>query len=170
MRCTKMFCTRMRCVVGGLCIAALLAPSAARAQSKTTTLTVSATTVTFAAPAATDYVAGYLYAAPNITATVRATGGVVNDRNSLLYIRTSSANLGGSKPVSDLEYKCTTGPTWTQMTTTNVLIAQNRIGFGGPSNPWSCIVQFRIKLTWASDLTGATFAATVVTTLTTTTP
>ena len=160
----------MRCLARGLYVAGLLIPTLTHAQSKTTTLTVSATTVTFAAPAAVDYNAGYLYASSNITATIQATGGTTNDRNSLLYIKTSSANLGGSKPVSELEYKCTTGSTWTQMTTGNVLIAQNRIGFGGPSNPWTCVLQFRLKLTWASDKAGATMAATVVTTLTTTTP
>lgn len=159
--------TAMRCLLL-VAFVSLFVSTAARSQS--TTLTVSATTVTFASPTAADYVAGYLYASPNISATIQPTTGTTNDRNSLLYIMTSSANLGGSKPVSNLEYKCTAGSTWTQMTTTNVLIAQNRTGVGGPNSPWSCILQFRIKLAWTSDLNGATFAATLVTTLTTTTP
>ena len=163
----------MKTAVRGLLLVALgspFVPTAARSQSKTTTLTVSTTTVTFASPTAADYVAGYLYASSNISATIKPTAGTTNDRNSLLYIRATSANLGGAKPVSNLEYQCTVGPAWTQMTTANVLITQNRTGVGGPNSPWSCILQFRIKLAWTSDLTGATFSATVVTTLKTTTP
>lgn len=161
--------TSVVAIVGKSCVIAMLLPRAAMAQA-VTSLTISSITVSFPAPAAADYAAGYLYASPNTTATVQATIGAVNDRNSLLYIRSATGNLGGAKPISDLEYKCTTGSTWTQMSTTDALVAQNRMGVGGPNNPWTCALEFRIKLDWTVDVSGNTIAASLLTTLTTTTP
>src|SRR5689334_24311092 len=75
-----------------------------KAQNPKTDLTLGGATVTFPAPTATDYINGYVYSTTGVSYTIDATNGA-QSHTTTVSIRATSANLGGTKALSDLEWR-----------------------------------------------------------------
>ena len=138
-------------------------------------ITLSATTIPFVAATEADYDAGAMSATAPITITFdsRKNGGNQPNvqRTSTISIRATSATLGGTKPISDLQWQRngTTPGGWTGLTTSNAVVESRQYVYNGLNDPWSTTVYFRTVLNWAND-PPASDAATVEFTLTVTTP
>jgi hypothetical protein len=148
--------------VGALCMLA------GRASAQNGTLTLSGATITFAAPTAADYIAGFKNSATGVLFTYDATGGG-GSRTTAILIRSSSANMGGGKVIGDLQWRRSDLATWNNITTTNVLVESRSVVRDGLNDPWSNTIFFRILLNWATDAP-ATYSATYVITLSQTAP
>ena len=150
-------------------LGALLLPGALHAQG-TESMTLSATTVSFPTPTITDFDNGFLTASTTVTYTVATSGGPKGaSHTATVSIKSSSANLGGTKALSDLQWSRADLGTWNSMTTTNATVEQRTIVRGGANDPWSNSVNFQMLLSYANDAPGAHSAA-LVFTLTITTP
>jgi hypothetical protein len=150
----------------GVIAAGLALGSPARAQ---VSLTLSGAPSVFPTPAVTDYDNGLVNNATGITFTLAVTGGAATNRTTIVSIRSSSASLGGSKPLSDLQWRRADLATWNAMTTSNATIESRTVKKNGVNDPWSNTVFFRMLLSWTSDAPG-TYSAGLVFTLTVTTP
>ncbi len=152
-------------IVGTLGVAVALA-SPGRAQ---VSLTLTGAPNVFPAPAVTDYDAGLVNNPTGITFTITITGGAAANRTTIVSIRSSSASLGGSKPLSDLQWRRADLATWNAMTTADATIESRPVKKNALNDPWSNSVLFRMLLSWTGDLPG-TYSAGLVFTLTVTTP
>lgn len=142
----------------------------ARPGSAQVDLILSQTPNVFPAPTVADYDGGLVLAPTGILFTVDVTGGSpATTRTSIVSIRSSSASLGGGKPLSDLEWRRADLATWTPMTTTDATIESRPVRRNALNDPWSNTVFFRIRLNWTTD-PPATYSAGLVFTLTVTTP
>lgn len=165
---------------GRLALALLLlgAGAAPASAQKLTLLIVSGSPVAF--PTATE--ADYDNAAVNATTgAVAATaplaftldllggGGGGVSRTGSLSIRASSATMGGTKPIGDLQWRRNDLGTWNDMTTTNVVVQSRTMVRNSTNDPWGNSILFRVKLNWAND-GPATYTPTIVLTATLTTP
>lgn len=160
----------LRSLVLGAALVALVLPVTVEGQVVRNRLTLSATTITFPAVTEADYDAGSVAASSSITFTMDARNGATGTtRTSIVSIRAGSATLGSGKPVSDLEWSRADVGTWNGLSTTDVTIESRQFRRNGPNDPWSNTVNFRSLLDWASD-GPATYTATIVFTLTITTP
>jgi len=146
-------------------LALILSASPVAAQK--TTLTVAAGTVTFPAPTAADYVAGYVDAPTGMTFTLSAQTGT--SRTTTVAIRSSSANLGGGKVIGDLKWRRSDLATWNSITLTDAQIEQRIVVRGTSNDPWSNTIFFRLLLSWTTDAP-ATYTANYVITLSQTVP
>ena len=145
-------------------------PRVAGAQAQVVTLTLSGAPNVFPAPTAADYTAGVVVNPTGILFTVDVTGGgAATQRTTIVSIRSSSASLGGGKPLSDLQWRRADLVTWNPMTTTNATIESRPVVRNGLNDPWSNTVFFRTLLAWTTD-PPATYSAGLVFTLTVTTP
>jgi hypothetical protein len=139
-------------------------------------ITLSAITITFPTVTEADYDAGAVSATAPITVTFdsRKNGGGqgATQRTSTISIRATSATLGGSKPISDLQWQANgTAPGgWTGLSTSNATVESRPYVFNGLNDPWSVTVYFRTLMSWANDPPATYAAATVQFTLTITTP
>ena len=150
---------------GAILLALILSASPVAAQK--TTLTVAAGTVTFPAPTAADYVAGYVDAPTGMTFTLSAQTGT--SRTTTVAIRSSSANLGGGKVIGDLKWRRSDLATWNSITLTDAQIEQRIVVRGTSNDPWSNTIFFRLLLSWTTDAP-ATYTANYVITLSQTVP
>lgn len=147
--------------------AALAVPRAARAQ---VTLTLTGAPNVFPAAAAADYNTGFVVNPAGILFTVDVTGGSpATQRTTIVSIRSSSASLGGGKPLGDLQWRRADLAVWTPMTTVNATIESRQVRRNALNDPWSNTVFLRILLNWTADPPG-TYSAGLVFTLTVTTP
>lgn len=147
----------------------LLVPGALAAQG-TETMALSATTISFPAPTITNFDNGFVAASSSITYTVSTSGGPAGlSHTATVSIKSSSANLGGGKAVSDLQWSRADLGTWNSMTITNATVEQRTLVRRGLNDPWSNTVNFRMLLSYANDAPGA-HSATLVFTFTITTP
>ena len=138
------------------------------AQNPKTDLTLGSGTITFPAPTATDYINGYVYSTTGVTYTVDATNGT-QSHTTTISIRATSANLGGSKPLSDLEWRRSDLAAWNSITSTNAQVEQKVMIRALLNDPWSNTIFFRMKLSWTSDAP-ATYSAGYQITLSQTVP
>ena len=150
---------------GCTAVAALAGVRTAQGQ---VTLTLSSAPAVFPAPTAADYTAGVVSDPTGIGFTITV-GGPKAARTSIVFIRSTSAVLGGTKPLSDLEWRRADLATWTPMSLTDATIESRPIVKNQTNDPWSNQVLFRIRLSWTAD-PPATYAANLVFTLTVTTP
>lgn len=151
---------------GAACVCALLLGSKP-ADAQFTLLTLTGNTITFPAPTAADYAAGWINSATGVTFTVNAfTGG---SRTTMIAIRATSASLGGAKVIGDLQWRRSDLVTWNPITTTNVQVEQRVQVLNGANDPWSNTIFFRIVLNWATD-PPATYSANYAITITQTVP
>lgn len=143
---------------------ALLARPAA---AQFTLLSVAGGTITFPAPTATDYAAGWVNSTTGVTFTVNAfTGG---SRTTTVSIRAVSASLGGGKVIGDLQWRRSDLAGWTSITATNAQVEQRVQVLNGANDPWSNTVFFRMLLNWTTDAPG-TYSANYQVTITQTVP
>ena len=133
-------------------------------------LTLSGAPLVFPAPAVTDYDAGFVAAPTGVGFTVDVlSGNRRTSRTTIVSLRSSSASLGGGKPVSDLQWRRADLATWNAMTTTDATVESRQVVRNTLNDPWSNTVFFRVLLSWTGDPPG-TYSAGLVFTLTVTTP
>ncbi len=141
---------KLRCVSTSSAIALALFAVPLAAQTPRTQLTLSGQTITFPAPTAADYINGYVYSATGVTYTLDATSGNQSHTATVL-IRATSASLGGSKVIGDLEWRRSDLATWNSITLLDSQVEQRVMVRGGLNDPWSNTIFFRMKLDWTSD-------------------
>ena len=109
-------------LLGGGALACALLLCATPATAQLTVLSVSGNTITFPAPAAVDYAAGWINSATGVTFTVDALIGLTH--TTTIAIRATSASLGGSKVIGDLQWRRSDLVAWNSITTTDVQVEQ----------------------------------------------
>ena len=132
-----------------------------------TTLSVTGGTVAFPAPTATDYIAGFIDASTGATFTINSLNGLA--RTTTISIRSTSASLGGSKVIGDLQWRRSDLATWNSITLTDAQVEQRIVINKGLNDPWSNTIFFRMLLSWTSD-GPATYSANYQITLSQTVP
>ena len=155
---------------GGITSAAIslaLALFASPLAAQRTILTVAGGTVTFAAPTAADYTAGFINSATGVTFTLNAQTGA--SRTTTISIRSTSASLGNGKVIGDLQWRRSDLATWNSITLTDAQVEQRVQVRNGLNDPWSNTIFFRMVLTWTTDAP-ATYSATYQVTLSQTVP
>lgn len=103
----------------------------------------------------------------NMSFTMARISGAVA-RRVTLYIRASNATLGGGKPLSDLQWRLTTG-TFAAITTTDQYVTEGVLPATGSPTSITGNVQFRFLLDWADDAP-AVYSTPVVFTMQVTAP
>jgi hypothetical protein len=147
-------------------IAALVLSASSLAAQKTN-LTLAGGTITFPAPTAADYVAGFVNSATGVTFTVAAQTGTA--RTTTISVRSTSADLGGGKIIGDLQWRRSDLVTWNSITLTDAQVEQRIVVRGVSNDPWSNTIFFRMNLSWATDAP-ATYSANYQITLSQTVP
>jgi len=132
-------------------------------------LTVTGAPVTIPAPVPADYNAGFVIDPTGLAWTVNVTGGASTNRTSIISIRSTSANFGGGKALSDLQWRRADLAAWNSVTGVDVTIESRPIKKNGINDPWSNSIFFRSLLSWTADPPSA-HSANLVITLTVTTP
>jgi len=132
-----------------------------------TSLTLAGGTVTFAAPTAADYEAGYIDSPTGVTFTIDAQTGLA--RTTTISIRSASASLGSGKLIGDLQWRRSDLTTWNSMTLTDAQVEQRVVVRNLSNDPWSNTIFFRMLLSWTSD-GPATYSANYQITLSQTVP
>jgi hypothetical protein len=132
-----------------------------------TSLTLTGGTITFPAPTAADYINGYVNSTTGVLYTVNSVNGV--NRTTTISIRTTSANLGGTKPIADLMWRRSDLATWTSISLTDAQVEQKTVINKLLNDPWSNTIFFRMNLNWATDAP-ATYSGSYTITLSQTVP
>jgi hypothetical protein len=132
-----------------------------------TTLALAGGTVTFPAPTAADYIAGFVNAPAGATFTINSVNGA--QRTTTVSVRSISASLGGGKVIGDLQWRRSDLATWNSITLTDTQIEQRVVVNKGLNDPWSNTIFFRMVLNWTSDAP-ATYSGTYQITLSQTVP
>ena len=114
-----------------------------------TILTLTGGTITFPAPTAADYIAGFVNSTTGVTYTVDAQTGT--SRTTTISIRSASADLGNGKVIADLEWRRSDLATWNSITLTDAQVEQKVVIRGALNDPWSNTIFFRMVLNWTSD-------------------
>jgi hypothetical protein len=156
---------RIALLVGALALVA--SPLAAQGNPKTD-LTLAGGTITFPAPTANDYVAGFVNSTSGVTFTVDAANGNQSHTTTIL-IRAASASLGGGKVIGDLQWRRSDLTTWISITPTDAQVEQRVQVRNGLNDPWSNTIFFRMLLNWTTDAP-ATYSADYQITLSQTVP
>ena len=149
-----------------LALILLAAPLAA--QTPKTDLILAGATITFNAPTAADYVAGYLDSPTGVSYTVDATSGI-QSHTTTVSIRSTSANLGNGKVIGDLEWRRSDLATWNSMTMIDAQVEQKIQIRNILNDPWNNTIFFRMLLRWTTD-GPATYSANYQITLSQTVP
>ena len=132
-----------------------------------TNLALTGGTITFPAPTAADYIAGFVNSTTGVTYTVDAQTGT--SRTTTVSIRSTSADLGNGKVIADLEWRRSDLATWNSITLTDAQVEQKVVIRGALNDPWSNTIFFRMVLNWTSDAP-ATYSANYQITLSQTVP
>jgi len=159
---------KLRGVSTSAIVALMLVAVPLSAQNPKTQLTLGGAAVTFPAPTATDYINGYVYSTTGVTYTVNGTNGT-QSHTTTISIRATSANLGGSKALGDLEWRRSDLAGWSAITSTDAQVEQKVMIRGQLNDPWSNTIFFRMKLSWTAD-PPATYSANYQITLSQTVP
>lgn len=158
---------RLRGVSTSAAIALALVAAASRLAAQKTSLTVTGGTITFPAPAAADYIAGFVNSLTGVTFTIGSTNGV--PRTTTISIRSTSASLGNGKVLGDLQWRRSDLANWSSITQTDAQVEQRIVINKGLNDPWSNTVFFRMLLNWTADAP-ATYTANYQITLSQTVP
>jgi len=160
---------RARKIMGVSTSAAILALAlvASPLAAQKSILTLAGGVITFPAPTAADYVAGFINSATGVGFTISARTGT--SRTTTISIRSTSANLGGGKVIGDLQWRRSDLATWNNITLTDAQVEQRIMVRNGSNDPWNNTVFFRMILTWATDAPG-TYSANYTITLSQTVP
>jgi hypothetical protein len=158
----------LRGVSTSVAMALVIIAAPVRGQNPKTDLTLGGGTVTFPAPTATDYINGYVYSASGVSYTLDATNGTAS-HTTTVSLRATSANLGGAKPLTDLEWRRSDLATWNPIASSNTQVEQKIMVRGLLNDPWANTIFFRMKLSWTAD-PPATYAANYQVTLSQTVP
>jgi hypothetical protein len=145
------------------------APVAATGQQAR--LTITGGPVAFAVPTVTDFDNGFIQAPSAVTYTVQSVGGGNKNTNhtTTVSIRATGSTLNGTVPIGTLEWRRSDLSTWNPVTTSNVTIESRPFRRATLNDPWSNSMVFRLALSYTTDTPG-TYSASLVITLTATTP
>lgn len=132
---------------GAISLALVLFATPLAAQK--TILTVAGGTITFPAPTAADYIAGFINSTTGATFTLSAQTGL--SRTTTVSIRSLSASLGNGKVIGDLQWRRSDLATWNSITLTDAQVEQRVVVRFVLNDPWSNTIFFRMKLTWVTD-------------------
>jgi hypothetical protein len=77
--------------------------------------------------------------------------------------------MGGTKPISDMQWRRSDLATWNSLTTSDVQVESRQMVKSGLNDPWSNSIFFRTALSWTTD-GPATYTPTIILTCTITTP
>ena len=144
---------------------ALMVASPLAAQKTILTLTGGA--ITFAAPTAADYIAGFINSGTGVAFNLAAQTGA--SRTTTVSIRSLSATLGGGKVIGNLQWRRSDLATWNSITLTDAQVEQRVQVRNGLNDPWGNTIFFRMILTWTTDAP-ATYSGTYQLTLSQTVP
>jgi hypothetical protein len=158
---------RLRGVSTSAAIALALAIVASPLAAQKTILTLTGGTITFPAPTAADYIAGFVNSTTGVTFTVNAQNGA--SRTTTISIRSTSANLGNGKVIGDLQWRRSDLATWNSISLSDAQVEQRIVVRNGLNDPWSNTIFFRMVLNWTSDAP-ATYSANYQITLSQTVP
>ena len=159
-----------RKISGGSTSAALLLAMALFTHplsAQKSSLAVTGGTITFPAPTAADYIAGFVNSTTGVTFTIDAQTGL--SRTTTVSIRSTSASLGGTKVIGDLQWRRSDLATWNSITLTDAQIEQRIVVRNASNDPWSNTIFFRMILNWTTDAPG-TYSASYQITLAQTVP
>ena len=159
-----------RTLSGGSTIAAIslaLALFTVPLAAQKTNLTVTGGTITFPAPTAADYIAGFIDSSTGATFTVNSQNGI--PRTTTISIRATSASLGNGKLIGDLQWRRSDLATWNDVTLTDAQVEQRILINKVLNDPWGNTIFFRMALSWTSDAP-ATYSGNYVITLSQTVP
>jgi hypothetical protein len=156
-------CGRWRVALAGV---ALVAATNVAAAAQTTRITAAGFTGSVGTATGADFAAGFRQAASDVTLTVLNVANAAA-RTYRIDIFCAAATLGGTKPVSDLEWRRTDLTAWNPMSTTPTLVQSGAVPGVGASVATG--VRLRMRLNFATDVP-ATYSATVSYRLTITTP
>jgi hypothetical protein len=146
-----------------LALALVASPLAAQK----TQLTVTGGTITFPAPTAADYIAGFVNSTTGATFTINSQNGLA--RTTTISIRSTSADLGNGKVIGDLQWRRSDLATWNSITLTDAQVEQRILINKGLNDPWGNTIFFRMVLNWTTDAP-ATYSANYQITLSQTVP
>ncbi len=146
-----------------LALAVVASPLAAQK----TQLIVTGGAITFPAPTAADYIAGFVNSATGATFTINSQTGP--QRTTTVSIRSTSASLGNGKLIADLEWRRSDLASWNSITLTDSQVEQRVVVNKGLNDPWNNTIFFRMVLNWTTD-PPATYSANYVITLSQTVP
>jgi hypothetical protein len=158
---------RLRGVSTSAAIALALVIVASPLAAQKTILTLTGGTITFPAPTAADYIAGFVNSTTGVTFTVNAQNGA--SRTTTISIRSTSANLGNGKVIGDLQWRRSDLATWNSISLSDAQVEQRIVVRNGLNDPWSNTIFFRMVLNWTSDAP-ATYSANYQITLSQTVP
>ncbi len=134
-----------------LLLAIAMTPSPGKTQTQVT-LTLTGGPVSFATPTASDFTVGGLEAATPLTYQAQTIEEPpIGTHTTTVYIRSSSATLGGGKPVGDLEWRRGDDLTWRSLTTTNAAVESRTTSYDVLGHTFSNTVHFRVALRWTTD-------------------
>jgi hypothetical protein len=156
---------KLHCGITSAAISLALVLLASPLAAQKTTLTLAGGTVTFPAPTAADYIAGFVNAPAGATFTINSVNGA--QRTTTVSVRSISASLGGGKVIGDLQWRRSDLATWNSLTDTQ--IEQRVVVNKGLNDPWSNTIFFRMVLNWTTDAP-ATYSGTYQITLSQTVP
>lgn len=159
----KLHCGITSAAISLLALALFASPLAAQK----TSIAVAGGTITFPAPTAADYIAGFVNAPAGATFTINSVNGA--QRTTTVSVRSISASLGGGKVIGDLQWRRSDLATWNSITLTDTQIEQRVVVNKGLNDPWSNTIFFRMVLNWTTDAP-ATYSGTYQITLSQTVP
>ncbi|HTR21968.1 MAG TPA: hypothetical protein VMH88_14040 [Gemmatimonadales bacterium] len=154
----------MRAGVPLLLLVSLVAATATSARAQNVTAVITGGPVSFPAPTAADYNNGFVNDGTPLTYTLTLSTGAAS--TTTVAIHSSSANLGGGKALSDLQWRRGDLVAWNAMTTANVTVQSVQLTAG---TPYSNTIFFRTLLSWTADAP-ATHSANLVVAISVTTP
>jgi len=157
----------LRGVSTSVAISLALALYAFPLAAQRTNLTLAGGTVTFAAPTAADYDAGFIDSPTGVTFTVDAQTGTL--RTTTISIRSTSASLGSGKVLGELQWRRSDLATWSSLTLTDAQVEQRVVVRNVSNDPWGNTIFFRMLLNWTAD-GPATYSADYQITLSQTVP
>jgi hypothetical protein len=158
---------KLRGVSTSAAISLALALVASPLAAQKTILTVTGGTITFPAPTAADYIAGFVNSSGGATFTTNAQTGA--SRTTTISIRSTSANLGNGKMIGDLQWRRSDLATWNSISLTDAQVEQRIVVRNGLNDPWNNTIFFRMVLNWTAD-SPATYTANYEITLSQTVP
>src|SRR2546430_16432882 len=140
---------KLRGVSTSAAITLALALAASPLAAQKTNLTLTGGTITFPAPTAADYIAGFVNSTTGVTFTIDAQSGA--SRTTTVSIRSTSANLGNGKVIGDLQWRRSDLATWNSITQTDAQWEHRIVIRNGLNDPWSNTIFFRMSLNWTTD-------------------
>ena len=100
---------------------------------------------------------------PRLESRSLSTATAGGSRTTTVFVRATSASLGGGKVLGDLQWRRSDLANWSAITSTDVQVEQRVMAKNGANDPWGNTIFFRMLLSWITDAPAAYTANYVVT-------